>query len=241
MACSICLVGLAEVAMVPCGHVCVCGVCRDALCREQGAVAHLCPVCAQPVQTTLKVYFAGMPMEAPFSQQPAAACVKEVQFAKPMPSGIVLALTDAKCAEQSKMEEVQIIEVWAAQWPDPQELPLADAMRLMELTVSQETHELLAAGRETDYAQAILSECRRLWRAMAFRLHPDKSTKAAAEFWSETDRLERLQEAFKYCANLRDHVQKSFGAYLIKRGLRCPHQLLADRCQRPLSSSLLRG
>ena len=90
-------------------------------------------------------------------------------------------------------------------------------MRLMELTVPQETHELLEAGKEADYAQAILAECRRLWRAMAFRLHPDKSTKAAVEFWSVAGRLGRLQEAFKYCANLRDHVQKSFGAYLIER------------------------
>ena len=47
-------------------------------------------------------------MEAPFTPQPAAGCVKEVQFAKPMPSGVVLTLTDAKCAEQTKMEEVEL-------------------------------------------------------------------------------------------------------------------------------------
>lgn len=63
---------------------------------------HLCPVCTQLVQSTLKVYFAGMPMEAPFSPQLAAASVKEVQFAQPAPSGVVLALTDGKCAKKKQ-------------------------------------------------------------------------------------------------------------------------------------------
>ena len=53
MACSVCLAGFAEVAMVPCGHVCLCGLCREALCQD----LVVCPVCSEVVANTLKVYF----------------------------------------------------------------------------------------------------------------------------------------------------------------------------------------
>ena len=196
----------------------MCGPCRTVLCWEhKGPTSNPCPVCSQPVQTTLKVFFAGVPVEAPRPPQPVAAFVKEMQLAKPSPHGVILALTDGKSVEQVKLDEVELIEAWADQWPDPQALPLAEAMRLMELTVPQSVHELLDAGREPDYARAVLAECSRLWRAMALRLHPDKSSPAATKFWSKGGREERLQEAFKYCANLRDHIQKSVGCYLVER------------------------
>ena len=38
-----------------------------------------------------------------------------------------------------------------------------------------------------------------------------------SELVGKGDRLQRLQEAFKYCANLQEYLQKSFGAYLIQR------------------------
>ena len=114
MACSVCLAGHAEVAMVPCGHICICGLCRKVLCWEhKGPTSNPCPVCSQPVQTTLKVFFDGVPVEAPRPPQPVAASVKEMQLAKPSPHGLILALTDGKSVEQVKLDEVELIEAWA--------------------------------------------------------------------------------------------------------------------------------
>ena len=100
--------------MIPCGHVCLCGLCRDAL-HWHSEAAKLCPVCLEPVENTLKVYFPGLPMEAPLSPQPPIATVMEVQLATKSSDAVILALTDGKSAELMKMDEVQLIEAWAAQ------------------------------------------------------------------------------------------------------------------------------
>ena len=49
-------------------------------------------------------------MEAPPPSQPVVASVKELQFAKPSPHGVIRALTDGKSVEQVKMDEVELIE-----------------------------------------------------------------------------------------------------------------------------------
>ena len=52
---------------------------------------------------------------------------------------------------------------------------------------------------------------------MTLRLYSGDNTKATTDFWNKGHHLERLQEVFKYCANLRDYLQKSFPAYFIER------------------------
>ena len=51
--CSVCLeAGCANIALVPCGHLCVCEVCLRAHVSLRN-----CPICQGTIQTGLKVYF----------------------------------------------------------------------------------------------------------------------------------------------------------------------------------------
>ena len=107
MACSLCLVGIPQVAMIPCGHVCLCELCREAICPVV-----VCPVCSEVVGNTLKVYF---PLAAkvlpPTRQKLLAVLVKELQLATKA-SNAILALTDWSDVEQEKLECVRFIESW---------------------------------------------------------------------------------------------------------------------------------
>ena len=48
--CVVCLDAKQECAIVPCGHVCICSECKDALADNR------CPICRQPVASFLRVY-----------------------------------------------------------------------------------------------------------------------------------------------------------------------------------------
>jgi len=51
--CVVCMDGGASCILAPCGHMCVCGSCGEYLARTKA----LCPLCRQPVQTTVtRVY-----------------------------------------------------------------------------------------------------------------------------------------------------------------------------------------
>ena len=206
MACNVCLVGFAEVAMVPCGHVCLCSLCRDALCKD----LIVCPVCSEVVANTLKVYFPMATKVLPTPQKLLIVAVKEVQVAAKS-SDAILALTDGKGVEEEKMEYVRVIEDWMDLYPDAQNMPEGEALQFMDRTVPPDVHAMLEVGNEKDYATFVISECARLWRSMAKRLHPDKSN----GFWEEGDRLERLQQAFAYCNNVQEYVRKHFASHLL--------------------------
>lgn len=206
MACSLCLVGIPQVVMIPCGHVCLCELCREAICPVV-----VCPVCSEVVGNTLKVYF---PLAAKVflstQQKLLAVPVKEVQLAN-KPSDAILALTDGRDAEQDKLEYVRLIERWMDRYPDAASMPEGEALQLMDLAVPPEIHALLELGDEKQYAVFVIAECARLWRSMARRLHPDKSN----GFWEEGDRLERLQRAFAYGNNVQECLKKHIASHLV--------------------------
>ena len=206
MACSLCLVGIPQVAMIPCGHVCLCELCREAICPVL-----VCPVCSEVVGNTLKVYF---PLAAkvlpPTRQKLLAVPVKELQLATKA-SNAILALTDWSDVEHEKLEYMRFIESWMDRWPDAESMPEGEALQFMDVAVPPEVHALLELGNEKEYAVFVIAECARLWRSMARRLHPDKSN----GFWEEGDRLERLQQAFAYGNNVQECLQKHIASHLV--------------------------
>ena len=84
MACSVCLVGIPEVAMIPCGHLCLCELCCQAsrLCHQTFMHPPLeCPICCEFVEKTLKVYFTFAGKGTLPDQKLLTVPVKEEQFA----------------------------------------------------------------------------------------------------------------------------------------------------------------
>ena len=57
--CAICLDAPSQFAMVPCGHLCLCGVCEAALRPST------CPICRASIERTLKIHDSGQPAPAP--------------------------------------------------------------------------------------------------------------------------------------------------------------------------------
>jgi hypothetical protein len=206
MACSLCLVGIPQVAMIPCGHLCLCELC----CQAVHPTA-VCPVCCEIVEKTLKVYFTFAGKGTLPVQKLLAVPVKEDQFATTTSTAAILALTDGRGAEEEKFAYVRSIESWMDKYPDAESMPEDEALKFMDLTVPPETHALLALGDDKEYATLVMAECARLWRAMARRLHPDKGS----AFWEECDRLERLQRAFAYSNNVQEFLQKHFAKHLL--------------------------
>ena len=49
MSCSICVIGIKNIAYIPCGHVLSCAACADRLSN--------CPYCRTPLTDKLKLYF----------------------------------------------------------------------------------------------------------------------------------------------------------------------------------------
>ena len=171
-----------------------------------------CMVCSEVVESSLRVFYPGTPSPfLPHPQKPTHVSVKEVPLAKSA-GFAVLAITDGKSAEHEKLDYVQGVEEWMHCFPDAFDMPESEAVRFMDLAVPPEIDELLADDA-AEYARAVISECARLWRSMAKRLHPDKS----CSFWAEGDRLARMQRAFAYCNNVQEHVQRIFAAYLVDR------------------------
>ena len=206
MACSLCLVGIPEVAMIPCGHLCLCELCCQAVHPRA-----VCPVCCEIVEKTLKVYFTFAGKGTLPDQKLLTVPVKEEQFATKASNAAILALTDGRGAEEEKFAYVRSIESWMDKYPDAESMPEDEALKFMDLTVPPETHALLALGDDKEYATLVMAECARLWRAMARRLHPDKGS----AFWEEGDRLERLQRAFAYSNNVQEFLQKHFATHLL--------------------------
>jgi len=51
--CSVCLEGLADTAVVPCGHMCVCFTCMQSI---QDSLDAQCPMCRGPITSTIRIY-----------------------------------------------------------------------------------------------------------------------------------------------------------------------------------------
>ena len=132
-----------------------------------------CMVCSEVVESSLRVFYPGTPSPfLPHPQKPTHVSVKEVPLAKSA-GFAVLAITDGKSAEHEKLDYVQGVEEWMHCFPDAFDMPESEAVRFMDLAVPPEIDELLADDA-AEYARAVISECARLWRSMAKRLHPDK-------------------------------------------------------------------
>lgn len=57
--CSVCLVRPRDAALLPCRHVCLCGLCAQRLVQApEGAAARACPICRGPIDTWLQLYMA---------------------------------------------------------------------------------------------------------------------------------------------------------------------------------------
>jgi len=51
--CAVCLEGLADTAVVPCGHMCVCFTCMQSI---QDSLDAQCPMCRGPITSTIRIY-----------------------------------------------------------------------------------------------------------------------------------------------------------------------------------------
>jgi hypothetical protein len=51
--CVVCFDAPKDHAIVPCGHICVCGACAEQLTKTR---TPMCPVCREPIQQTMKVF-----------------------------------------------------------------------------------------------------------------------------------------------------------------------------------------
>jgi hypothetical protein len=129
MACSLCLVGIPQVAMIPCGHLCLCELC----CQAVHPTA-VCPVCCEIVEKTLKVYFTFAGKGTLPVQKLLAVPVKEDQFATTTSTAVILALTDGRGAEEEKFAYVRSIESWMDKYPDAESMPEDEALKFMDLT-----------------------------------------------------------------------------------------------------------
>ena len=54
--CVVCQEQVRSIALVPCGHLCVCATCVVALTRSGQHAAQHCPLCRGPIQSWLRVY-----------------------------------------------------------------------------------------------------------------------------------------------------------------------------------------
>lgn len=58
--CIVCWDGRADHAIVPCGHLCLCGSCSS-FAKLHGTLNSKCPVCKGVAQSAMRVYHAGVP------------------------------------------------------------------------------------------------------------------------------------------------------------------------------------
>ena len=55
--CIVCMSAASTHALVPCGHMCVCGTCAAQFVDQRTPSACICPICRIPVRTLMRIYF----------------------------------------------------------------------------------------------------------------------------------------------------------------------------------------